>query len=269
MPTINVNACNINFVRAGARGKPPLVFLHGVGLDLTWWNDQFAEFGGDQDVVAIDMPGHGLSGKPASPPSFKLLLEATCGVIGQLGGPAHVIGVSAGGMIAQTLALHRPELVCSLSLVATLCTFPDPVRDALRERARVARTQGMARIAQLSTERWFTEAFRRARPDIVDRATRSLLLQDAELHASMWDMIAGLDLTARIPAIECPTLVIAGTEDVNAPVAAGRQIADLIPGASLMQMPGIAHFPPFEAPAQFNAILRRFIGQVNGGTDNA
>lgn len=253
----------INFVRTGPRGGRPLVFLHPVGLDLTWWGSQIEEFGSDHDVIALDMPGHGLSGKLSGPPTFDLMSEVVQAVLENLdAGPVHLVGVSVGGMIAQKFALRRPELVQSLTLVATLCTFPDEARVALRGRASAARMQGMIRIAELSNERWFPSSFRKRRPDIIDRATKCLLSQDAEFHASMWDMIAGLDLASTISAIRCPTLVVAGTEDGNAPVAAAKRISDLIAGASLEEMSGVGHFPPFESPAAFNALLRRFLANV-------
>ncbi|WP_158814019.1 alpha/beta fold hydrolase [Methylocapsa sp. S129] len=250
----------INLVRTGPRGGAPIVFLHPVGLDLTWWSAQVEDFACDHDVVAFDMPNHGLSGKLDAPPSFELMARGLEGVLAHIdAGPVHLVGMSVGGMIAQVFALRRPNLVRSLSLVATLCTFPEPVREALRERARVARAEGMAKIAQLSNERWFTPAFRERRPDMLDRATKNLLHQDPDFHASMWEMIAGLDLEAQLPAIACPTLVVAGAEDINAPIAAAATIASLIRGALLHEMAGLGHFPPFEAPAPFNVLLRRFL----------
>ena len=250
----------LNVARTEGHGGAPLLLLHPVALDLTWYGPQFEAFGQERDVIAFDMPGHGQSDDLSSPPSFDIMARAVEAVLETLGGaPADVIGVSVGGMIAQTFALRRPDLVRSLGLIATLCTFPAEVRQALRERARVARKKGMARIAELSNERWFTPAFRARRPDMMERTRRSLLQQPGELHAGMWEMIAGLDLETEIRAIACPTLVVTGTADVNAPPAAAVQIARGIPGASLHLMPGLGHFPPFEAPDAFNAILRAFL----------
>ena len=249
----------VNMVRTGPRGGPAVLLLHGVGLDLTWWGDQFAILG-DHDVLAVDMPGHGLSGALRGEPTFNRLVDVSEQVLDASGGgSAHIVGVSVGGMLAQHLALRRPDLVRTLTLVSTLCTFPDGVRQALRDRARVARSQGMARIAELSNERWFPASFRERRPDVLDRATRSLLAQDAEFHASIWDMIADLELAAELPRITCPTLVIAGAEDVNAPVQAAELIARLIRGARLEVMAGVGHFPPIQAPQAFNALLRGFL----------
>jgi 3-oxoadipate enol-lactonase len=266
MPTIKIDGTSgINFIRTGPGRGRPIVFLHGVGLDLTWWGAQVEEFGRDHDVIAMDLPGHGLSGAPVEAPSFGSMTTAVEGLINHLHtGPVHVVGISFGGMLAQTLALRRPDMVCTLSLVATLCTFPYAVRDALRERARVAREEGMEEIARLSNERWFPSHFRIRRPDMLDRATRSLTLQDPGFHASMWEMIAGLDLEAQLPTIACPTQVIVGAEDVNAPMSAGRRIAELITGSELHPMDRLGHFPPFEAPVPFNALLRDFLNRNDG-----
>ncbi len=261
------NIGSLNVARTEGHGGTPLLLLHPVGLDLTWYGPQFEAFGRERDVVAFDMPGHGQSSDLAQAPSFEIMARAAEAVLEAMGGrPADVLGVSVGGMIAQTLALRRPDLVRSLSLVATLCTFAPEIRQALRERARVARTEGMARIAQLSNERWFTPAFRARRPDMMERTRRSLLQQPGEFHAAMWEMIANLDLETQIRAIACPTLVVTGEADVNAPPAAAERIVAAIPGASLHLLPEVGHFPPFEVPDAFNAVLRAFLQDVDAHT---
>jgi 3-oxoadipate enol-lactonase len=262
---INIEAVGtINVATTAKRDGSPLLLLHPVGLDLSWWGPQFEAFGRDRQVIAFDMPGHGQSDGLLSPPSFEIMADTAASVIETLGGrPVDVVGVSVGGMIAQTLALCRPDLVRSLSLVATHSTFSDKVRHALRERARIARHDGMARIADLSNERWFTPAFRARRPDMMERTRRSLLQQPGEFHAAMWEMIAGLDLAAQVPAISCPTLVLTGPVDGNAPPAAAEAIAEAIPGATLYLMPEVGHFPPFEVPDAFNAVLADFLRDVD------
>ena len=258
---------SLNVARTKGHGGVPLLLLHPVALDLTWYGPQFEAFGRERDVVAFDMPGHGQSGDLAQAPTMEIMTRAAEAVLEEMGGrPADVLGVSVGGMIAQTLALRRPDLVRSLSLVATLCTFSSEVRQVLRERAKVARTEGMARIAQLSNERWFTPGFRARRPDMVERTRRSLLQQPGEFHAGMWEMIANLDLETQLRTITCPTLVVTGEADVNAPPAAAEKIVGAIPGASLRLMRDVGHFPPFEAPDAFNAILRAFLQGVDTHT---
>ncbi|WP_177202304.1 alpha/beta fold hydrolase [Methylobacterium sp. ap11] len=248
---------HVNVIRTGPRGGAPILFIHAVSLDLTWWDHQFAAYGMDHDLVAFDLPGHGASPRLDGSYTFDALATVTANVITALDtGSAHVVGISVGGMIAQTLALVRPDLVRSLTLVATLCTLTDPVREAMRERARVARADGMAAIVSPTLERWFPASFRARRPDVLDRAAKIVLRHDPAVYAEMWEMIADLDLEARIPTIACPTLVVAGAQDVNAPVAAGQKIADRIPGASLHVLPGVGHFPPLEAPHAFNERLR-------------
>ena len=87
----------------------------------------------------------------------------------------------------------------------------------------------MAKIADLSNERWFTPEYRERRPDMMARTRRSLLGQSGAFHAAMWEMIADLNFEKEISAIVCPTLVVAGTADGNAPPAAAEQIARAVP----------------------------------------
>jgi 3-oxoadipate enol-lactonase len=261
MPRIEIaGGPDVNVVRAGPRGGAPVVFLHALGLDLTWWDHQVEEFGRDHDVIALDLPGHGLSGRPDASPTFDLMARSVAGVLAHVGaGAAHVVGISFGGMVAQELALARPDMVRSLSLVATSCAFPEAARQAIRERARVTRAGGMAAIAPLSVERWFPPAFRARRPDVLDRAAKVLLRQDPEFHAFLWDTVAALDMERRLPSLACPAMVVAGGEDMSAPATAGQVIVDRVAAATLHVMAGCGHFPPLEAPETFNALLRGFL----------
>ena len=117
----------------------------------------------------------------------------------------------------------------------------------------------MATIAPMHLERWFPLAFRTQRPDVLDRAVKILLQQDPEFHASLWDIVAALDLEQRLSALACPTMVVAGGEDMSASAAAGQLIVNQIAGAILHVESGAGHFPPVEVPEKFNALLRHFL----------
>jgi 3-oxoadipate enol-lactonase len=254
------NSSGINSIRTGKRGAPPVVLVHAVGVDLTYWGDQIEMLQASHDVIAYDLPGHGTSSRPANGFSFADAANVLGTVIGDAdAGPAHIVGLSVGGMIAQYLALSRPDLVRSLILVDTISTFPDAVRAALVDRARLTRSEGMAAILKQTLERWFTEDFARRRPDVIDRVAKTLLAGDPEIHAGMWEMIATLDTAPRLSSLDKPTLVIAGEHDPTTPVAASRAIVERIPGAALHIVPGASHMAPLEKPALVNELLQRFL----------
>ncbi len=264
MPRLTIgDNLEINLARTGPKGRTPLVFLHGLGLDLTMWDKQFEEFGQSPGVIALDLPGHGFSDGAGSKPTLESLAGAVTDALARLGvGAVHLVGVSLGGMVAQLMAVRQPGLIRSLTLVATSCTFTESVRLAIRDRAAVTRAEGMAVIAASHLERWFTPGFRERRPDVLDRLFKLLLRQDAGLHASLWEAVATLDVQG-LSALVCPTMVIVGESDPSAPVAAGQMIVDQVAGAVLHVVAGSGHFPPFECAGEFNALLRQFLHTVD------
>ena len=256
---------DINYVHTPRRAGTPVVFLHALGLDLSIWQHQFGAFAGERELVALDLPGHGLSARPDWTPTFARMARTVIDALDKLQtGPVHLVGISVGAMIAQTLAINAPHLVSSLTLVATSCTFSDPVRTILQDRARTVREGGMAAITPLHLERWFPPAFRQERPDVLDQFSKILIGQDHEYHARMWDMVAGLDTAASLESIHCPVMVIAGEQDTSASPEAGRAIVNRIEGASLHVIAGSGHFPQMEYPLEFNALLRDFLVRADG-----
>ena len=249
----------INLVRTGPRSGSPLVFLHGLGLDLTMWDHQLLEFSQTRDVIALDLPGHGLSAGLGTAPTFEAFARAVAEVVRHLGaGPVDLVGISFGGMIAQMVAVRDPALIRSLTLVATAYTFAEPVRLAIRQRAALTRAEGMAVVAASHLQRWFSDEYRKRRPDMLDRVNKVVLRQAPELHAALWDEVAGLDVQG-LSALTCPVMVVTAESDPSAPVAASRLIADQIAGAILHVTGGTGHFPPIEAAEAFNALLHRFL----------
>ena len=250
----------LNSVRTGPRGGAPVVFVHAVGMDLTMWGPQLEALRASHDVIAFDLPGHGLSDDVAGDVTFSKFAAAVAQVIEAGGaGPAHVVGISFGGMVAQVAALEHPALVRSLSLIGTACTFAEPGRAALRERARFVVENGMRAIAPLSLARWFTPEFSQRRPDVLDGITKILYRQQAAFHAAVWALIATLDTQAELQAAALPALVIVGAEDTSTPLAAAQTLAAALKTTAVHAVPGSAHFTNLEAPEIVNDLLLNFL----------
>jgi 3-oxoadipate enol-lactonase len=239
-----------------------VVLIHAVALDLTYWDRQIGALAESFDVIAYDLSGHGASSAPRLPLGFDDAAADLARVIETAGaGPACVVGLSVGGMIAQTLALARPDLVRALCLMDTVSTFADAGRAAVRGRAAQVRAGGMEAIVAPTLERWFTPGFAARRPDVLDRVAKTLRAADPHVHAAMWDMISTLDVAPRLGEIAKPTLVMVGEQDPTTPVAASELIARGIPGARLEIIPDASHMAPLEAPDEVN---RRLLAFLNG-----
>lgn len=143
----NFSTRPINLVRTGPRGGTPVVLIHPVELDLTYWDRQIEALCNDYDVVAFDLPGHGQT----LGSSNDWTLDKAAALLGEViratgAGKAHLVGLSVGGMIAQALTLNQPDLVRSLSLIDTAAAFPEEGRAGMRDRAKTARDGGMQSV---------------------------------------------------------------------------------------------------------------------------
>ncbi len=250
----------LNSVRSGPRGQMPVVLVHPVGLDLTYWGPQVDALCDLYDVVAFDLPGQGRS--PGTPQDWSIpqAVSFLQQVVESTGSPAaHIVGLSVGGIISQAFAVAHPERVRSLTLISTAPTFSEQGREAMRKRAANVRQGGMQAVLQECLQRWFTEATVARRPDLIDRVTKTLLADDPEVHGAMWDMISAFDIVSDLHRITAPTLIMTGELDPSSPPSSAKLLHQEIAASELHIFPGFSHMLPFEAPSVINDHLLRFL----------
>ena len=253
----------LNWVRTGTEKPETAVLIHAVGYDLTYWDRQIEALRDDYNVVAFDLPGHGRSTRLQQGWTFDDAAALVARLIEETRAtPVHLVGISFGGMVAQVTTLARPDLIRSLTLIGTASHFPDAVRDGMRARAAAVRADGMGTVLQSSLERWFTQTFRKDRPDIIDRITKTLLGDDPATHAAIWDLISHLDTRSRIGEIACPTLILVGEHDPSTPPGMAYELLNAIRQAKIRVIPNASHIVTVEAPAAVNDAVREFLKQL-------
>jgi 3-oxoadipate enol-lactonase len=107
------------FALEAGQGDPPLVFIHGNGADHSTWHHQIACFSRNRRVVAVDLRGHGRSGRdPDERYTQDAFVADVVAVLGAMGGrPSVLVGWSMGGSIASRIAVEHPELVAGVVFV--------------------------------------------------------------------------------------------------------------------------------------------------------
>lgn len=243
---------------------PTLLFLHGIGGNRRNWNAQLAHFSGSYRAAAWDARGYGDS--VGTVESFRQFADDAAAVVAELGGPAHIVGLSMGGRIALDLVRRHPDAVRSLTLADTSAgsaatAAPEKVAAFLALRLKPLLEEGLtpADIA----ERIVSEI---AGPGIEADAREALLDSHRRLRtegyvAAMRAVTAFTDFPP-FASIAVPTLVITGSEDRVAPPSHARAMAEAIPGARFVEIEGAGHISNIEAPDAFNAALGAFLADA-------
>ena len=260
-----VNGVRLAFQVFGGRGRPTIVLVPGAASSMEWWDDDFcrelAAGDGGRRVIRYDLRDTGQS--ETVPPgaadySGEDLLDDLAALIEHTGAaPAHVVGLSAGGGMTQNLALRRPELLASITLMSTSpvgavsSPLPPPTAELAASFASTPpptdwHDPDAVGALAVEAERLYSGSIpvdeRRVRRIAVSSASRSPSPDSADNH---WSVADPPGLRTDIESIALPTLVIHGSEDPLFPIPHGEALARLIPGARLVVVPGMGHqFPP-------------------------
>ncbi|WP_116201519.1 alpha/beta fold hydrolase [Amycolatopsis circi] len=234
-----------------------LVLLHGVGLDHTVWGP-VAELLGDRfQVVAPDLPGHG-SRPPV--PEGTTLADLAAGVADEIPPGSHVAGFSLGALVAQHLAVYRPELVRTLASVSSVCRRTDTERAAVLSRLATAAADPGASTAA-SLERWFGGTD--VPPDLIRATESTLSSNDPDSFVRCYRVFATGDaeIGPRLGEISAPSLAVTGEFDPGSTPEMALRLADAIPDCAAEVIAGARHMLPVQKPRELVTCLTAFIGR--------
>jgi 3-oxoadipate enol-lactonase len=262
MPICRLPDAELHYVEKG-QGQP-LVFLSGLAGDHLYWLGQLRAFSRYFRCIAVDFRDTGRSSSAAGPYSIQTLADDLVGFLRSLQlSPAHIVGLSMGGMVAQELALAVPDRVKSLVLVNTIGRSDDWFQAILNSfqwiRQQVPDT---ASFFEAVLPWWVGHGF------FTDSGRISWLRwllrqnpQDQSIEAFQRQVVAiqNHDTLARLGQITCPVLILSGGDDLVAPGRYSRELAARIPHAGEQSIPGVGHAFPIEDAGQFNARLKEFL----------
>lgn len=257
-----VGGVEIAYEVHGSAG-PWVTFSHSLGCSKSMWARQIAALSSRYHVLAYDLRGHGQSTADDSVGSLALLSADVLALLDHLEiQRTHFVGISVGGMIGQTLAIHSPERVHSLVLANTSPFMPPPVVDMWRQRIETAREKSVACLAQTSMERWFPQSFRSEHPEVLARLVAEFSATSINGYVTCCQAIAGLDTRSQLAKISCPTTLIGGSEDPGSPLEVLRTMAQNIAGSELHLLEGAGHLSNIDRPEQFTALLERHLSKL-------
>jgi len=249
----------LHYREDGDPAGPALVFSNSLGTDLRLWDKVVPLLPGGLRVIRYDQRGHGLSDAPAGRYSMGTMVTDAERLLENLGVRECVfVGISMGGMIAQGLAVKRPDMLRAL----VLCDTGAKIGTAEMWQARIegVLTKGMAAVADGILDRWFAPAFR-ATPEFA--AWRNMLMhQPPQGYAGACAAISGTDFYTPTSGLTLPTLAIAGAEDSSTPADLVRETASLIHGSRFELIRGAGHLPCVEKPDAYAALLTAFLKEA-------
>lgn len=280
---VDLPSATVNLMDYGGSGRL-MVLVHGLGGSIANWDVVAPRWARRARVLALDLPGFGLS-PPARDWALETHAEAIIELIEHAGGPALLVGNSMGGLLAEMVAAHRPDLVSDLLLIspATPPRLPDPnidwpmarrlvinstpglgpaiarrlymtmePRDLINESlGRI--THGTGRVPLELVDAFVTVARIRARlpwaPDAIPKtgqSIRKLFMRRSRFVGMIRDITA-------------PTLVVQGIADPIVSRNSVEWLCSLRPDWELIQMEDTGHTPHIDAPVRFLSVVEPWL----------
>ena len=270
---VDIHGSTVNYVDVGEGEGEPVVFVHGLGGQWQNWLENLPRVGQERRVIALDLPGHGLSQMPRAEISisnYARCVEALCQHRDL--GRTIVVGNSMGGFVSSEVAIRYPERVERMMLVSAA-----GISSANVYRAPALLTGRVAAAITAYTAARHRQMARRP-------VTRHIALSLVARHPSRlapdlaWEsMLKGVgkpgfqdalranlvyDFRDRLPEISCPTLIVWGEDDSIISVRDAAEFERLIPDSRKLVLEDTGHVPMLERPSAFNDVLTDFLAET-------
>ncbi|HUG66436.1 MAG TPA: alpha/beta fold hydrolase [Pirellulaceae bacterium] len=267
MKSIRLHDATLNVADVGS--GPILLLVHGFPLDHSMWRYQLESLSDAYRVIAPDLRGFGTSTGATDTITMEQLADDLAELLDQLDirEPITFCGLSMGGYVAWQFWKRHASRLARLILCDTRAAAD--TEEAAGGRLVMAQrvlSEGSAIIAEAMLPKLFAEATVREQADTVE-ATRQVMQAAVPLAVAgaLRGMAQRVDMTSELPKIDVPTLVICGEQDAIVTVDEMSSIADALPDANFVEVPGAGHMSPLEDPITVNAAIRKFLADAPPG----
>lgn len=267
MPRLHVNGADLYYDDTLDGARTPVVFAHGLLWSGAMFAPQVEALRATRRCVRFDFRSQGRSAFTRAGCDMDTLADDAAAVIEALGvGPCHFVGLSMGGFVGLRLAVYRPELLRSLTLIASAADG-EPAANVPKYRAMVlgARVAGVkpfgSRVMRIMFGRSFLDDPSRA----AERAgLRSELeaLDPRGVQVATEGVLTRRAVTHLLGRIKTPTQVISGEGDAAVVPARARRTAEAIAGARFVPIARAGHTTTLEEPGLVTGALEGFFGAV-------
>jgi pimeloyl-ACP methyl ester carboxylesterase len=239
---------------------PALALVHGVGARGQMWERVVEIMKPHFTCITYDLRGHGNSPKLEGPITLDDLvadLEALREDVGIE--RLSVFGHSLGGMVAPAYARAFPGRTSSVGLLSTAAFRTQDDSARVRGIAANIRAQGVEKLVDGFVSRWFTEAFLRNHPEIVEARKKQVLATDPAVFADVFRLYAETEMAPWLHEVNAPALVLTGEHDVNCSPRLNEQMAAALPNAKLVVLDNLKHGLVVEAPERIARAMQSFL----------
>ena len=243
-------------------GKSAVVFIHGVGLDLSLWQDQVTSLKTEHYIITYDMLGHGLSPNAPTDISLNTLVQQLNDLLEHLQlERVHLIGFSLGGLVARVFATEYHHRLNSLTIMNSVFDRNKPLRQAISKRVSEVEKHGPSANIDQALTRWFSPLYTQNHTHYLAQLKAKVLSNHAASYGRCYRLFSEGDNAVKdqLCNITCPTLITTGELDPGSTPAMSHALAAQINFAKVAILPNARHMMPVEHASEVNNILQQFI----------
>jgi aminoacrylate hydrolase len=260
MPRISIGNCELYYERHGAGF--PVLLVTGLAGTAQYWRDQIPAFSRSFEVIVHDHRGMGESDPATCGATMERLAADVIALMDALKlDKAHVVGHSAGGAVAQILAIEHPQRLASAVIAASWSKADAYFRRLFAMRKEILVRLGPATYVQENTLLLYPSEYIARNHEKLRHSEAQALAHfpQPEHMMSRIDAILAFDRTAQLGRIRTPTLVVAAQDDLVTPAYFSEDLARRIPGAEAKFFAQGGHYFTQVVPRDFNQAVLPFL----------
>ena len=244
------------FYQINIKKDPPIIFVHGVGLNHSIWEPQIDAF--DNTVIVYDILGHGKTPLVKQDITFEDFSDQLTNLVDELNIKRfHLVGFSIGSLIARNFACKFNHRLESLTLLCSVFKRRKDQQQIVNDRFELAKKNNS--LSKQALKRWFTEDYLNKNPKTYEKIKSILDKNDMTNFLKVYKLFVEHKDNEEFNKIKTKTLVITGEEDVGSTPEMSKNLSAIIENSNLTIIPKAKHLCSIECPDDVNNAIKRLI----------